>query len=313
LLVDTSHQPLLDGFLDSPPAAAAHAALQTITYTRRRCKRREEDCVSDEGLRFDASVPVKVMQLSAPPMQSPDADAYEVIAHNRTRRLAQRPATCVVLEYVRPVLKRKSTGTFLTVPALSAPWEGTMADVSVVAGLIEDKCVDYLPLYRQHQRMQRSGVTVSQAALTTWVHRAAELLRPILDVQLRHILRSKILAMDETPIGAGREPPKGKMDRAWLWPIYGEADEIAFTYCRNHGRAQVLKTLGDFSGTLFWDGWSAYEHYAGVNQAVTHAQCWRHDLRCFEGALKDDADAASEALALIGQPYVSKRTSGHTR
>ena len=170
----------------------------------------------------------------------------------------------------------------------------------------------YLPVYRQHQRMAGSGITVSRAALSTWVHRAAELLRPVYDAQLRHIMQSKVLAMDETAIRAGRERGKGKMHRARLWPVYGDADEIAFTYSPNRGRAHVLETLGEFSGTLLCDGWSAYEHYAAVNRAVVHAQCWSHTRRHFERAGKVEPEAVAQALELIGQLYrVEKHIGKH--
>ena len=205
LVMDSPHQPLLDGLLDRESSPSAPEPTETITYARRKAKQRAEDCVTDEGLRFDESVPVHTIELSAPQLKGPDAEDYEIIAYKTTRRLAQRPGSYVVLEYVRPVIKRKSTEKLMTVPAPSALWEGTIADVSVIAGLIEDKCVYYLPLYRQHQRMARSGITVSRAVLSTWVHRAAELLRPIYDAQLRNILLSKVLAMDETAIRAGRE------------------------------------------------------------------------------------------------------------
>ena len=46
--------------------------------------------------------------------------------------------------------------------------------------------------------------------LTNLVHRAAQLLAPIAKAQLQSILQSKLLAIDETPIKAGREK-KGKM------------------------------------------------------------------------------------------------------
>jgi hypothetical protein len=47
--------------------------------------------------------------------------------------------------------------------------------------------------------------------LTTYFHRTAELLEPIYEAQLASILESAVLAMDETPIKAGRKkgtPPK---------------------------------------------------------------------------------------------------------
>ena len=103
------------------------------------------------------------------------------------------------------------------------------------------------------------------------------------------------------------------MHRAWLWPLYGDADEIAFTYCAHRGRAHVLATLGKFSGTLLCDGWSAYEHYARVTPGVIHAQCWAHVRRYFERAAKAEPGAAAEALERIGQLYrVEKHIREHT-
>src|SRR5882672_10566333 len=57
LLIDPSQQPLLDGLLDAESAAATPVVpVETITYERRK-KQRDAACVTDEGLRFDASVP----------------------------------------------------------------------------------------------------------------------------------------------------------------------------------------------------------------------------------------------------------------
>ena len=170
-VMDTAVQPLLDGLVDSETlSSSSPEPTEQITYERCKRKQRGDECVTDEGLRFDDSVPVQTIELSAPQLQGPRADEWEIISYKTTRRLAQRPASYVVLEYIRPVIKQKSTGKLMTV-----------ADVSVVAGLVEDKCVYYLPLYRQHQRMSGGGIRLSRAALSTWVHRAAELLRPVYD------------------------------------------------------------------------------------------------------------------------------------
>ena len=42
-----------------------------------------------------------------------------------------------------------------------------------------DKFTYYLPLYRQHHRLQQAGIRLSRGTLTQWVQRAAELLEPI--------------------------------------------------------------------------------------------------------------------------------------
>ena len=109
LVVDSPQQPLLKGLLDCESTSPSPEPTETLTYTRRKPKQRGDDCVTEEGLRFDESVPVHTMELSAPQLDGPNAEDYEIIAYKTTRRLAQRPGSYVVLEYVRPVIKRKST------------------------------------------------------------------------------------------------------------------------------------------------------------------------------------------------------------
>jgi hypothetical protein len=49
--------------------------------------------------------------------------------------LAQRPGAYVILKYLRPVIKRKETGTLSCPPVPPAVLERSFADVSVLAGL----------------------------------------------------------------------------------------------------------------------------------------------------------------------------------
>ncbi|WP_220783831.1 IS66 family transposase, partial [Shewanella sairae] len=72
-------------------------------------------------------------------------------------------------------------------PAPDNVLDGCYADVSVIAGIMVDKAVYHLPLYRQNQRMLDSGVQVSRATLINWVKRGIELLTPIYQAMLKHI------------------------------------------------------------------------------------------------------------------------------
>jgi transposase len=284
---------------DQPAKDQPAAATEQITYTRK--KQRQNSCVTDQGLRFDDSVPVEVIELPAPELKGPDADQYEIIDEKVTRRLAQRPGSYVVLEYHRPVVKHKPSQTLSSVPAPTAIFDKSLADVSLLAGLLTDKFLYHLPLYRQHQRMKDAGITLSRATLTYYVQRTIDLLSPIYQAQWRHVLLSRVLAMDETPVKAGRQR-KGKMKSTWYWPIYGEEDEVCFTWSQSRGAAHVQAQLGDFKGVLLSDGYAAYDRYAKNKPAVTQAQCWTHTRRYFERA-KDSDPAAHEALEQIGALY----------
>jgi transposase len=299
LEIDPAVQPLLDGLVDADPATPPPTLpTETVTYERRK-KQRDAGCVTDAGLRFDDSVPVVTITLPVPA----DIGEHEVIGEDVTHRLAQRPGSYVVLKYVRPVVKRKADALMCSWSAAPAVWAGSVADVSLIAGLLVDKFCHHLPLYRQHQRMALSGIQISRAILTQWVHRAAALLAPIYAAQLRHVLLSKTLAMDETPIKAGRDHDKGRMKTGWYWPLYGEDDEVVFTFSPSRARKHLDTLLAGFSGTLLSDGAAAYASFARERTELVHAQCWSHTRRMFVKAEADEPRAVAEALALIARLY----------
>lgn len=271
-------------------------------------KQRDDNCLNDTGLRFTADVPVEVIEHLPPELTGPEADQYEVIGSKTTYRLAQRASSYVVLKCERPVFRRKGTEKPVTTPAPFNVLDNSLADVSLLAGLLVDKFQFHLPLYRQHQRIQQAGITVSRSTLTNLVKRAIDLLRPIVDAQTDNVLRSRVLAMDETPIKAGHQrragPQKGRMKSGWFWPLYGDADEVVFTYSNSRGRAHIEAVLNEsFSGTLISDGYAAYARYAAAQQNITHAQCWVHSRRYFIEAQKDHPETVTEALQRIALLY----------
>ena len=269
------------------PAETPAPATEQITYIRRKAKQRSEECLTEQGLLFDERVPVvEVIELPAPELSSPEAAQYIVIDEKITRRLAQRQGNYVALEYHRPVVKHLPSQTLTTVASPSAVFEDALADVSRLAGLLVYKFAYDLPLYRQ--RLRDDGSTLSRATLTSYVQRSIELLRPIHDAQLRHALQSRVLAMDDTPHKAGRMG-KGKLIAVWYWPIYGEEDEVCFTYSASRGKQHVVELLKEFVGTLLTDGYATYERFAARRPEVTHAQCWAHVRHNFEHAAEIEA------------------------
>ena len=174
--------------------------------------------------------------------QGEDADLYEVIGTKSTFRLSQRPASFVVLRFDRMVLKKKDSEAILPSPAPFNVLDKSIADVSLLTGLLVDKFQYHLPLYRQHQRLTDAGITLSRSTLTNVVRRAIDLLYPIADAQLASILESNVLAMDETPIKAGKAGP-GKLKQSYFWPVYGDKDEIAFTFSTSRGRQHIETVL----------------------------------------------------------------------
>ena len=257
----------------------------------------------------ETKVPVETITLPSPEAEGLPADAYRVIGEKTSFRLAQRPGSYVVLKYVRPMIKRLDTQVISCAPAPVGVIDGSRADVSLVAGLLLDKMAYHLPLYRQHQRMTDAGINVSRPWLTQLVQQGAALLEPIYQAQFDSIRASRVKAMDETPIKAGREGP-GKMKAAYFWPVYGSCDEVCFPYfeSRRHGHVQqALGLTAVEKGVLLSDGYGAYSAYA-QRLGLTHAQCWAHARREIFEAKAIEPDIAAQALGRIAALYAIEKT-----
>ena len=286
------------------PAQTGAGEQQVPSHTRRRPR---SDFADDSASApfFDASkVPVLTIEVPNPETKDLGPDQYEVVGEKTSHRLAQRPGSYVVLKYVRPVVKVLNTQTLHCPPAPLGVIEGSRADVSFVVGLLVDKFAWHLPLYRQHQRLVAAGFKLSRPWLTQLVQQGAQLLEAIYEAQLASICASRVKAMDEVPIKAGRAGP-GKMNAAYFWPIYGEHDEVCFPFFESRRHEHVQQALGlkqPGDAVLLSDGYEAYASYA-KKVGVTNAQCWAHSRRGFFEAKGAEPHAAAEALRQIGALY----------
>ena len=265
------------------------------------------DGAEGEALTFfdESKVPVQTIVLMPDTVRGLPADQYEIIGEKITYRLAQRPGSYQVLKYHRPVVKIKANEAIHTVPAPAGIFEGSRADVSFAAGLLVDKFAWHLPLHRQHQRLEAAGITVSRSWLTQLAQRTISLLEPIHAAQFASIRTSRVLAMDETPIKAGRAG-HGKMKTGYFWPVYGELDEVCFPFHPSRSHRFVAEALGltrSKDSVLLSDGYAAYERYA-KRTGLTHAQCWAHARRGLFEAEAADPTAVHEGLQQIGALYV---------
>ena len=291
------------GELPIPESAPEVPGKQVAGHTRRA---HTTDCAqTDDGLFFDEQrVPVETIQVPAPEVEDLSPEQYEIIGEKVSHRLAQRPGSYVVLKYVRPVVKLREVETIHCAPAPVGVIEGSRADVSFIVGLLLDKFLWHLPLYRQHLRLTDAGIRVSRAWLTQLGAKASVLLEPIYAAQLASIRASRVKAMDETPIKAGRAGP-GKMKGGYFWPIYGELDEVCFPFFNSRAHSNVETVLGLEPGkgsVLLSDGYGAYEAYA-QKTGITHAQCWAHCRREFFEAQAIEPAVGAEALERIGALY----------
>lgn len=287
------------------PAAPAVEERKTIAAHTRRTGKQDLAETAEELPFFDEStVPVRTIVLVHEDVKGLSPEEYEVIGEKVTYRIAQRPGAYEVIKYRRPVIKLKANAQILALPAPAGVLQDSRADVSFAAGLLMDKFAWHLPFYRQHQRLAATGIRVSRPWLTQIAQAVISLLTPIYDAQFASIRLSRVKAMDETPIKAGRSG-HGKMHIGYFWPVYGEQDEVCFPFHASRSAECVSRSLGltpAANGVLVTDGYEAYEKYA-KKTGIHHARCWAHGRRAFFKALKDEPTGVGEALEQIKALY----------
>jgi transposase len=278
-------------------------------HTRRLATKDGAD--TGESLKFfdESRVPIRSIHLEHPDTAGKSPEQYEIIGEKITYRLIQNPGSYEILKVHRPVVKIKESEQIVCAPAPTGVIEDSRADVSFIAGVLVDKFAWHLPLYRQHQRLQASGIDVSRPWLTQISQKGISLLAPIYAAQYVSVLSSRVKAMDETPIKAGRSG-HGKMNTGYFWPVYGELDEVCFPFhtSRSHDYVSTALGLTQAAGSvLLTDGYAAYERYA-EKTGLTHAQCWAHTRRHFENALESEPVGVEEALSQIQALYAVEET-----
>ncbi|MBM3496049.1 MAG: IS66 family transposase, partial [Armatimonadetes bacterium] len=288
------------------PVATPETEPRTHIPAHTRRSRVHDTADAGEALPFfdESKVPVRTIVLVHADVEGLSPDQYEVIGEKVTYRIAQRPGTYNVGKYRRPVIKIKTDQRILCLPAPEGVIENSRADVSFAAGLLIDKFAWHLPLYRQHQRLEAAGIRVSRPWLTQIAQQSIGLLEPIYEAQFESIKSSRVKAMDETPIKAGRAG-HGKMHTGYFWPVYGEQDEVCFPFHPSRGAAVVTAALGltQASGSvLLTDGYAAYEQYV-KKTGITHAQCWAHARRKLFEAQSANPTAVQALLEQIQKIY----------
>ena len=76
------------------------------------------------------------------------------------------------LRHKYPVLKHKSQGHFVQPPAEEGVLSQAQVDVSALADILVEKFIYHMPLYRQHQKLQDEGFTLSRCIFDRLMHSA---------------------------------------------------------------------------------------------------------------------------------------------
>ncbi|MDE7248460.1 MAG: IS66 family transposase [Lachnospiraceae bacterium] len=242
---------------------------------------------------------------------------YKVVTTETVKYLKFIPARFEVVEEVTYVYSCPECGAMKRPQKAAALLKGSVATPSLVAGIMNAKYVNGMPLARQEREFARYDLNLSTKTMANWIILCAgRYLQPVYDLMKEEFLRSRYAHGDETRIQVIDEPDQKGTTQNWMWVYltdeYSEAPRmVLFQYERTRGGYHPVEFLGDqFQGFFTCDGYQAYH---SLPERITVTGCMAHARRRFDEALtplKKDftkeqlkETTAYQAMARIGMLY----------
>ena len=242
---------------------------------------------------------------------------YKVVTTETVKYLEFIPARFEVVEETTYVYACPKCGMMKRPQKDPSLLKGSVATPSLVAGIMNAKYVNGMPLARQEREFARYNLNLSTKTMANWIILCAKrYLQPVYDLMREEFLRSRYIHCDETRLQVIDEPEQKGTTQNWMW-VYltdeysGSPRMVLFQYERTRGGYHPAEFLGDeFRGYLTCDGYQAYH---GLPEQITVTGCMAHARRRFDEALTPlkkgftkeqlKETTAYQAMARIGMLY----------
>jgi len=193
-------------------------------------------------------------------------------------------------------------------PAPPSMIPGSITTAGLLAFILVNKFVDHLPFYRQEKRFERIGFAISRQDMSNWTIAVAKRIAPLIGLFRDQIRAGPVVQMDETPVQVLKEPGRENTQKSFMWLARGGAPGAPvclYHYAPTRSAEYPRSVLGDYSGYLQADGYSAYQTLNRENSQLTLVGCWAHARRKFVEAGKGskNSSAAHEGVKKIRKFY----------
>ena len=101
----------------------------------------------------------------------------------------------------------------------------TMAGPGLLAHILVSKFDDHLPIYRQAEMWERSGVDLDRTTMGRWVMGCGELLMPLVDLMKQDIVASGSVQADETGVQVMNEKGRKNKSKSFMWVFKTAGDK----------------------------------------------------------------------------------------
>lgn len=163
---------------------------------------------------------------------------YKVVTKETVKRLKFIPSTFEVVEEVTYVYSCPKCGTMIRPEKISPLIKGSIATSSLVAGIMNAKYVNGMPLARQEREFARYDLNLSTKTMANWIINCADRYLSLLYQRMKEeFLKSRYIHCDETRIQVIDEPDQKDSTQNWMWVYltdsYSEAPQmVLFDYER---------------------------------------------------------------------------------
>ena len=244
-------------------------------------KRKKRSGKKEEDLSSFETTEVIEYKLTGRDRYCPDCNTkYKVVTKETVKRLKFIPARFEVVEEVTFVYSCPKCGTMKRPEKEPSLLKGSVATPSLVAGIMNAKYVNGMPLARQEREFARYDLNLSTKTMANWIIQCADrYLQPLYNLMKEELLRSKYLHGDETRIQVIDEPDQKGSTQNWMWVYltdeYSDSPRmVLFQYERTRAGYHPAELLGDqFEGYFTCDGYQAYHSLPG---RITVTGCMAH-------------------------------------
>jgi len=145
-----------------------------------------------------------------------------------------------------------------------APAVVRKVDTSLLAKLVEEKCVLALPLDRQRRELARMGLNVPDKTLQSYWAYTTDLLKPVATAALSEVLGSTIVSADDSHLKTLDKSRKYGTFRGHLWCFVGTdgapggPETVAYGYTPSWQATEISAWFSAIDGFVQCDGYAGY-------------------------------------------------------
>lgn len=274
---------------------------ETITYTRRKSKgKRVLDLNGIEKQIIDHELTEEEL------LAEFGEEGYKRLPDQIYSKLEMIPAHCYVAEHHVAVYAGKKSDKIVRAPHPVQMLEKSIATPSMVAGILNSKYANAVPLYRIEQEFERADVPISRQTMSNWTITLADrYISKVYDRMHDILLEEPIIQADETYVKVTDNSRDNQKSQMWVYRT-GEYEKehpiILYEYSAGRTGDVPRNFLKGFHGILESDGYPVYASMAKEDPGITSACCWAHARRRFSDAVKaaknnGDKAAIADSLA----------------